>query len=52
MISGPFSRAPAFTFAFIARLVGAGASWLRGGKCHYREDGPRAAAPEPVAAPR
>jgi MFS family permease len=36
----PFSDAlsTAFTFAFIACLVAAGASWLRGGKYHYSED--------------
>jgi len=40
LISSPFSSAlsTAFTFAFLACLVAAGASWLRGGKYHYRED--------------
>ena len=40
LISGPFSSAlsVAFTFAFIACLIAAGASWLRGGKYHYRDD--------------
>jgi MFS family permease len=40
LISGPFSSAlsVAFTFAFIACLVAAGASWLRGGKYHYTDD--------------
>lgn len=33
----------AFTFSFIACLVAAWASWLRGGRYHYRED------PEPEA---
>jgi MFS family permease len=42
LISGPFSSAlsVAFTFAFCACLVAAGASWLRGGKYHYREEDP------------
>ncbi len=42
LISGPFSSAlsTAFTFALIACLVAAAASWLRGGKFHYREDEP------------
>jgi MFS family permease len=40
LISPPFSSAlgTAFTFSFIACLVAAVASWLRGGKYHYRED--------------
>ncbi len=40
LISGPFSTAlgVAFTFAFVACLVAAGASWLRGGKYHYEDD--------------
>ena len=40
LISGPFSSAlsVAFTFAFIACLVAAAASWLRGGKYHYRDE--------------
>jgi hypothetical protein len=40
LMSGPFSAAlsTAFTFSFIACLVAAGASWLRGGKYHYREE--------------
>ncbi|MGI8902834.1 MAG: MFS transporter [Solirubrobacteraceae bacterium] len=40
LISGPFSSAlsAAFTFAFIACLVAAAASWLRGGKYHYRDE--------------
>jgi MFS family permease len=37
----PFSDAlsSAFTFSFVACLVAAWASWLRGGKFHYREEG-------------
>jgi MFS family permease len=40
LMSAPFSSAlsAAFTFSFIACLVAAGASWLRGGKYHYREE--------------
>jgi hypothetical protein len=40
LMGGPFSSAisTAFTFAFLACLVAAGASWLRGGKYHYREE--------------
>ncbi len=39
LMTAPFSSAlsTAFTFSFIACLVAAGASWLRGGKYHYRE---------------
>jgi MFS family permease len=39
LISGPFSSAlgVAFTFALIACLIAAGASWMRGGKYHYRD---------------
>ncbi len=42
LMSPPFSSAlsTAFTFSFIACLVAAGASWLRGGKFHYTEDEP------------
>jgi MFS family permease len=42
LMSGPFSSAlsAAFTFSFIACLVAAGASWLRGGKYHYVEEEP------------
>ena len=45
LISGPFAQGlhEAFDFAFGACLVGAGASWLRGGKYHYSEE------PEPSA---
>jgi MFS family permease len=37
LMSSPFSTALtyAFTFSFVACLVAAGASWLRGGKYHY-----------------
>jgi MFS family permease len=40
LMSAPFSNAlsTAFTFSFIACLVAAWASWLRGGKYHYREE--------------
>jgi hypothetical protein len=40
LMSAPFSSAlsTAFTFSFIACLVAAGASWLRGGKYHYGEE--------------
>ncbi len=40
LMTAPFDSAlgAAFTFAFIACLVAAGASWLRGGKYHYREE--------------
>jgi MFS family permease len=40
LISKPFSHglAEAFTFALIACLLAAGASWLRGGKYYYRDD--------------
>ncbi|MGH2860168.1 MAG: MFS transporter [Solirubrobacteraceae bacterium] len=39
LLSGPFASAldTAFLFGAIACLVAAGASWLRGGKYHYRE---------------
>jgi MFS family permease len=51
LISGPFSSAlgVAFTFALIACLVAAGASWLRGGKYHYRDDDGEPQ-PQPVGA--
>ncbi len=50
LMSAPFSSAlsTAFTFSFIACLVAAGASWLRGGKYHYRDE--EASSPE-VPAP-
>jgi MFS family permease len=40
LMSSPFSTALsyAFTFSFVACLVAAGASWLRGGKYHYVEE--------------
>jgi hypothetical protein len=40
LMSAPFSAAlsTAFTFSFIACLVAAWASWLRGGKYHHREE--------------
>jgi MFS family permease len=52
LIGAPFSSAlsAAFTFAFIACLVAAGASWLRGGKYHYRDETDEA--PEPPPAPQ
>jgi MFS family permease len=42
LMGGPFSDAlgTAFTFACIACLIAAGASWLRGGKYHYQEEPP------------
>jgi MFS family permease len=50
LMSSPFSSAigTAFTFSFIACLVAAGASWLRGGKYHHREQesGPERSAAE------
>jgi hypothetical protein len=51
LMTGPFSSAlsTAFTFSFIACLIAAGASWLRGGKYHHRdedEEAPPARAPE------
>jgi MFS family permease len=40
LMSSPFSRALsyAFTFSFVACLVAAAASWLRGGKYHHVEE--------------
>ncbi len=40
LISGPFHHglAEAFTFALVACLVAAAASWLRGGKYHYGDE--------------
>jgi len=48
LISGPFSSAlsTAFEFALIACLVAAGASWLRGGKYHYHDEGDGGSDPE------
>jgi MFS family permease len=55
LMSGPFAEAlsTAFTFAAVACLVAAGASWLRGGKYHYSEAEEQAAprAPRPSARP-
>ncbi|HLI61359.1 MAG TPA: MFS transporter [Solirubrobacteraceae bacterium] len=58
LLSGPFSSAlaTAFTFGAVACLVAAGASWLRGGKYHYRAPAPErdagsAPGPCPGAAP-
>jgi MFS family permease len=47
LMSSPFSTALtyAFTFSFVACLVAAAASWLRGGKYHYTEEAPAPAAP-------
>jgi MFS family permease len=55
LISGPFSSAlsVAFTFALIACLVAAAASWLRGGKYHYRDEERKPTAQDAAApAPR
>jgi hypothetical protein len=40
LMAGPFSSAlsTAFTFSFVACLVAAGASWLRGGKYHHQDE--------------
>jgi len=48
LMTSPFSSAlsTAFTFSFIACLVAAAASWLRGGKYHYEEE-EAPPAPEP-----
>jgi hypothetical protein len=53
LMSSPFSDSLqlAFTFAAVACLIAAGASWLRGGRYHYREEseGERPApAPQPA----
>jgi MFS family permease len=54
----PFSDAlnAAFTFAFVACLIAAGASWLRGGKYHHGEEEaaqtPAPGAPKATPAPR
>jgi hypothetical protein len=47
LMSAPFSDAlgTAFTFSFIACLVAAWASWLRGGKYHHREESSEVAGP-------
>ncbi len=61
LISGPFHHGlvEAFTFALVACLVAAGASWMRGGKYHYGDEteGPalvaqRVGAAAPDGAPR
>ena len=51
LISGPFSSAlgVAFTFALIACLIAAGASWMRGGKYHYRDEDDVEPLPGPAA---
>jgi MFS family permease len=58
LMTAPFSSAlsTAFTFSFIACLIAAGASWLRGGKYHYREEEqsqprPETTAPQPKPRP-
>jgi hypothetical protein len=40
LMGTPFSDAlsAAFTFSFLACLIAAAASWMRGGKYHYREE--------------
>jgi hypothetical protein len=52
LMGAPFSDAlaAAFTFSFIACLIAAGASWLRGGKYHYSDE-PDAAPPAGVPRP-
>jgi MFS family permease len=42
LMTVPFEKAlaTAFTFSFIACLIAAGASWLRGGKYHHRDEAP------------
>jgi MFS family permease len=49
LMTGPFEKAlaTAFTFSFVACLIAAGASWLRGGKYHHRDEEPP---PAPAAA--
>jgi MFS family permease len=53
LMSGPFSSAlsTAFTFASIACLVAAWASWLRGGRYHFQEE-TGAPPDEPAGGPR
>ena len=50
LMSSPFSTAlsDAFTFSFVACLVAAAASWLRGGKYHYVEEEREPQAPAPA----
>jgi MFS family permease len=52
LMTAPFSSAlsTAFTFSFVACLIAAGASWLRGGKYHHRDE--PAPAPERAPAPQ
>jgi MFS family permease len=56
LMTGPFASAlsAAFTFSFIACLIAAGASWLRGGKYHHGAEEPAqgtsAASPSQAAA--
>ena len=59
LMSPPFASAlsTAFTFSFIACLVAAAASWLRGGKYHYSDEAqepgePAAVLPASADAPR
>jgi MFS family permease len=55
LMGAPFSDAlsAAFTFAFVACLIAAGASWLRGGKYHYVEqEEPAPSQPVDAAHPR
>jgi hypothetical protein len=54
LMTSPFKGAlsTAFTFSFVACLVAAAASWMRGGKYHYREEDDEAlAAPVAVGRP-
>ncbi len=53
LMGAPFSSAlsTAFTFSFIACLVAAAASWLRGGKYHYQEEDAVAASDGPGSRP-
>jgi MFS family permease len=50
LISGPFKAGlhAALDFAIVASLVGAAASWTRGGKYHYTEPEEIPAVPEPA----
>src|SRR5579875_2631 len=51
LMMAPFSSAlsEAFTFAFIACLIAAAASWLRGGKYHHQEEDAAPAGDDRVA---
>jgi MFS family permease len=53
LMTAPFSSAlsTAFTFSFVACLIAAGASWMRGGKYHHRDESPRARATAERAEP-